>query len=91
MNDEYKEKLLKEFESLQTKIKELEKIINLIKSSNEVSAASKLQTITFLEGYMKGLKENLEWLNCIIPWGFKNGMWYCYTSLPLCYYNICML
>lgn len=67
MNDECKEKLLKEFESLQTKIKEIEKTISFIKSSNKLSVASKLQSITFFEGYMKGLKENLEWLNCIIP------------------------
>ncbi len=34
MNDEYKEKLLKQFEQLQTTSEEVEKIIDLLKDSN---------------------------------------------------------
>ena len=61
MINEYKDILI-EFEILQIKIEELEKIISLIKTSDALNETSKLQTVSFLEGYMKGLKEKREWL-----------------------------
>lgn len=67
MNDEYKEKLLKQFEQLQTTSEEVEKIIDLLKDSNTLDFDTRARATAFLEGYMIGLKEQLEWLNCIIP------------------------
>ena len=64
--DEYKDKLLKEFESLNITTRELERIIDLIKDSNTLDFDTRAKTTAFLEGYMEGLKEQIEWLNCII-------------------------
>jgi hypothetical protein len=64
--DEYKEKLLKEYESLNITTQELERIIGLIKDSNTLDFDTRAKTTAFLEGYMTGLKEQIEWLNRII-------------------------
>lgn len=66
MNEKYKEKLLKNLTLLNTKIQELEKIIDLIKDSSTLDHDTKTKTIAFLEGYMTGLHEQIEWLNYII-------------------------
>ena len=67
MNDEYKEKLLKQFEQLQTTSKEVERIIDLLKDSNTLDFDTRAKATAFLEGYRTGLHEQIEWLNCIIP------------------------
>lgn len=67
MNDEYKEKPLKQFEYLQTTSEEVERIIDLLKDSDTLDFETRAKTTAFLEGYMTGLKEQIEWLNCIIP------------------------
>ena len=67
MNDEYKEKLLKQFEQLQITSKEVERIIDLLKDSNTLDFDTRAKATAFLEGYMTGLKEQIEWLNYIIP------------------------
>lgn len=67
MNEEYKEKLLKRFEHLKITSEEVEKIIDLFKDSNTLDFETRAKTTAFLEGYMTGLKEQIEWLNCIIP------------------------
>lgn len=67
MNEEYKEKLLKNMALLSTTVQELEKIIDLIKDSNTLDHDTKAKTIAFLEGYRTGLHEQVEWLNYIIP------------------------
>lgn len=67
MNEEYKEKLLKRFEQLQTAAEEVEKIIDLLKDSDMLDFDTRAKTTAFLEGYMTRIKEQIEWLNCIIP------------------------
>lgn len=67
MNEEYKEKLCEQFEQLNVTVKETEKIIDLIKESNVLNVETQARTAAFLEGYMTGLKEQIEWLNYIIP------------------------
>lgn len=67
MNEEYKEKLLKQFEQLQTTSEYVEKIIDLLHDSITLDADTQAKAIAFLEGYRTGLKEQVEWLNCIIP------------------------
>lgn len=64
--DEYKDKLLKEYERLNITTQELERIIDLIKDSNTLDFETRAKTTAFLEGYMTGLKEQIEWLNRII-------------------------
>lgn len=66
MNEEYKEKLTSQIECLRTTSKEVERIIDLLKDSNVLDFETKAKTTAFLEGYMVGLKEQIEWLNCII-------------------------
>lgn len=63
MNEEYKEKLISQFECLRTTSKEVERIIDLLKDSNVLDFETKAKTTAFLEGYMVGLKEQIEWLN----------------------------
>ena len=72
MNEEYKEKLLKNLTLLNTTVQELEKIIDLIKDSNTLDHDTKAKTTAFLEGYRNGLQEQIGWLNCIIPLEVKN-------------------
>lgn len=67
MNEEYKEKLQKQFEQLKITFGEVEKIINLLTHSNTMDYDSKARSTAFLEGYATGLKEQIEWLNRIIP------------------------
>lgn len=67
MNEEYKEKLLKQFEDLKITVEEVERIIDLLNGSNILNAETRTKTTAFLEGYMNGLKEQIEWLNRIIP------------------------
>ena len=67
MNEEYKERLLKLYESLNTTTQELEKIIDIIKDSNTLDHDTKTKTTAYLEGYRNGLQEQIGWLNCIIP------------------------
>lgn len=64
--DEYKDKLLKEYERLNIATQELERVIDLIKDSNNLDFDTRAKTTAFLEGYMTGLKEQIEWLNRII-------------------------
>lgn len=67
MNEEYINKLNEKHSELVHKRQEIESIIDLLKSSNEIVASSKMQVIPYLEGYSEGLKNTLEWLNRIIP------------------------
>ena len=67
MNEEYIDKLTDKHSELVHKIQEIEDTIELLKSSNEIVASSKMQVIPYLEGYSEGLKNTLEWLNRIIP------------------------
>ena len=67
MNEEYKEKLLKQFEDLKITVEEVERIIDLLNGSNILNVETRTKTTAFLEGYMNGLKEQIEWLNCLIP------------------------
>lgn len=64
--DDYKDKLLKEYERLNIETRELERIIDLIKESNTLDFDTRAKTTAFLEGYMTGLKETAEWINCIV-------------------------
>lgn len=64
--DDYKDKLLKEYERLNIETRELERIIDLIKESNTLDFDTRAKTTAFLEGYMTGLKETVEWINCIV-------------------------
>ena len=65
MNEDYKEKLLRNLTSLNATAQELEKIIILIKDSNNLEYDTKTKAASFLEGYMMGLQEQIEWLNYI--------------------------
>lgn len=66
MNEELKEKLENQkFEQSNT-VKEVEKIIDLIKGSNTLDLQTQTKTTAFLEGYMTALKEQLEWLYWIL-------------------------
>lgn len=67
MSEEYKEKLLKQFEYLRKTSEVLENTIDLLKDSNTLDFDTRAKATAFLEGYMTGLKEQIEWLNCIIP------------------------
>lgn len=67
MNEEYINKLTEKYSELFRKRQEIEDIIDLLKSSNEIGSSSKMQVIPFLEGYSEGLKNTIEWLNRIIP------------------------
>ena len=67
MSEDYKEKLLNQFEQLQITSKVLENIIDLLKDSNTLDFDTRAKATAYLEGYMTGLKEQIEWLNCIIP------------------------
>lgn len=67
MSEEYKEKLLKQFEQLQITYQEVERIIDLLKDSNTLDFDTRAKATAYLEGYMTSLKEQIEWLNCIIP------------------------
>ena len=67
MNEEYINKLTEKYSELFSKRQEIEDIIDLLKSSNEIGASSKMQVIPFLEGYSGGLKNTIEWLNRVIP------------------------
>ena len=72
MNEEYKEKLLKNLTLLNTTVQELEKIIDLIKDSNTLDHDTKTKTTAFLGGYRDGLQEQIGWLNYIMPLEVKN-------------------
>ena len=67
MNEEYIDKLNDKHSELVHRLHEIEYTIELLKSSNEIVASSKMQVIPYLEGYSEGLKNTLEWLNRIIP------------------------
>lgn len=67
MSEDYREKLLKQFEQSQTTSEGVEKIIDLLHDSLTLDADTQAKAIAFLEGYRAGLKEQIEWLNCIIP------------------------
>lgn len=66
MSEDYREKLLRSLESLTVTTQELERTIDLIKDSDILDHDTKAKTIAFLEGYRTGLKEQIEWLNCIV-------------------------
>ena len=60
--EELKEKLeTQKFELLDT-VKEVEKIIDLIKDSNVLDLETRIRTTAFLEGYMTASKEQIEFL-----------------------------
>lgn len=60
--EELKEKLeTQKFEQLDT-VKEVEKIIDLIKESNVLDLETRIKTTAFLEGYMIASKEQIEFL-----------------------------
>lgn len=67
MPEEYKEKLLKQFEYLRKTSEVLENTIDLLKDSNTRDFDTRAKATAYLEGYITGLKEQIEWLNCIIP------------------------
>lgn len=67
MNEEYIEKLTRRFEQLQTTSEYVEKIIDLLHDSITLDADTQAKAMAFLEGYRTGLKEQVEWLNGIIP------------------------
>lgn len=67
MNDEYKEKMLQAYKEFQERRFNTERRIEVIKNSKELTDTSKSQMIPFLEGYVEGMKEVVEWLNRIIP------------------------
>lgn len=66
MNEEYKNRLLKKIELLRASSEEIEKVIDLLKDSDMLDFDTRAKTTAFLEGYMIGLKEQTEWLNCLI-------------------------
>ena len=63
MNEEYIDKLNDKHSELVHRLHEIEYTIELLKSSNEIVASSKMQVIPYLEGYSEGLKNTLEWLH----------------------------
>lgn len=67
MNEECKEKLISQLECLRITSKEVERIIDLLKDSNILDFETRAKTTAFLEGYMVGLNEQIEWLDCITP------------------------
>lgn len=67
MNEEYKKKLEAQYEYLQNTARKVDEIIDLLTDSNTLNNETKAKTAAFLEGYMKGLKEQVEWLNITIP------------------------
>jgi len=66
MNEELKEKLENQKSELLNTVKEVEKIIDLIKESNTLDFETRTKTTAFLEGYMKASKEQIEWLYFIL-------------------------
>ena len=66
MDEEYREKLISQIECLRVTSQEVERIVDLLKDSNVLDFDTKAKTTAFLESYMVGLKEQIEWLNCII-------------------------
>lgn len=70
MNEECKNTVLKKIEILKVSTEEIENIIDLLKESETLDFDTRSKTTAFLEGYMTGLKDNLEWLNCFIRWDF---------------------
>lgn len=62
MNEELKDKLENQKSELLNTVKEVEKIIDLIKDSNTLDFETRTKTNAFLEGYMKASKEQIEWL-----------------------------
>lgn len=66
MNEEYKNRLLKKIELLRASSEEIEKVIDLLKDSDMLDFDTRAKTTAFLEGYMIGLKEQTEWLNCFM-------------------------
>lgn len=66
MNDEYKEKLLKQFEQLKITSDEVKKIMLLLHDSITLNAETQEKAIAFLDGYRTGLEKQIEWLNRII-------------------------
>lgn len=67
MNEEYKEKLLRRYEYLNTTTQELERTIDLIKDSATLDHDTIAKSVVFLEGFKTGLKKEIDWLNCIMP------------------------
>lgn len=72
MNEEYKNRLLKKIELLRASSEEIEKVIDLLKDSDMLDFDTRAKTTAFLEGYMVGLKEQTEWLNCFM-WDLGTG------------------
>lgn len=66
MNEEYKDTVVKKIELLKLSSDEVEKIIDLINESNILNVETRTRASAFLEGYMTGLKEQIEWLNCFM-------------------------
>ena len=66
MSEEYKEKLSEQYKQLRTTTAEVEKLIDLLKHSNTMDFDTRARTTAFLEGYMTGLQEQIEWLDWII-------------------------
>lgn len=66
MNEDYKEKLSEQYKQLSTTTAEVEKLIDLFKHANTIDFNTGSRSIAFLEGYMTGLREQMEWLDWII-------------------------
>lgn len=66
MNEEYK-KLAAHYDDLQNTVRQVDAIIDLLKDSDTLNNETKAKAAAFLEGYIKGLKEQIEWLNLIMP------------------------
>lgn len=67
MDEEYKKKLIAQYEYLQKTVITVAEIIDLLENANTLNLDTKAKTTAFLEGYMTGLKEQVEWLNITIP------------------------
>lgn len=67
MDEEYKKKLIAQYEYLQKTVITIAEIIDLLENANTLNLDTKAKTTAFLEGYMTGLKEQVEWLNITMP------------------------
>lgn len=67
--EEYRDQLLKQFVELKLRLKiaseEAEKIVDLLEDSNTLKYETRAKITAFLDGQMTGIKEQIEWLECI--------------------------